>query len=291
MQRNTHVLCAGLVALILALVVACGSNNSPTTPSPSPTPAPVPAPTPAPTPAPAPTPTPAPVPEPTPAPPPAPPTLGNFTLSSPRVVSQQEPTGTVTLTSPATSGGVTVDLSTSNRDVARPAVSSVTVPSGSSSATFRIETTTVADSQDVQLTARYLSVAINQILRVTIPPPVARFTVSSPAKGENNCLISDGNATLDCRTDASTSGGFPRFYRWTYTVGSTVNTDVKTDKLADVEIKDKCDFFKDRSTSSDANGDRYLNMDIRLVIEDKEGSNSTPTTKTVRVYTNGMCGY
>jgi hypothetical protein len=230
------------------------------------------------------------VPEPTPAPPPAPPTLGNFTLSSPRVVSQQEPTGTVTLTSAATSGGVTVDLSTSNRDVARPAVSSVTVPSGSTSATFRIETTTVADSSDVQLTARYLSVAINQILRVTIPPPVARFTVTGSAKGENNCVITNGDADLDCHTDASTSGGFPRFYRWTYSIGSTTNTDVKTDKMADIEIKDKCDFFKDRSPSTD-NNDKYLNMDVRLVIEDNEGTNSTPTTRTVRVFVNGFCGY
>jgi hypothetical protein len=230
------------------------------------------------------------VPEPTPAPPPAPPALGNFILSAPRVVSQQEPTGTVVLTSPAPSGGVTVELSTSNRDVARPAVNSVTVASGSTTATFRIETTTVAESTDVQLTARYLSVAINQVLRVTIPPPVARFTVTGSSRGENNCVITSGDADLDCRTDASSAGGFPRFYRWTYTVGSTSNTDVKADKVSDIDIKDKCDFFKDRSLSEDSNG-KYLNMDVRLVIEDREGSTSQPTTRTVKVYVNGFCGY
>jgi hypothetical protein len=32
-------------------------------------------------------------------------------------------------------------------------------------------------------------------------------------------------------------------------------------------------------------------MDIRLVIEDKEGTSSQPSTRTVRVYTNGRCGY
>jgi hypothetical protein len=207
------------------------------------------------------------------------------------VQSQQEATGTVTLTTAAPSGGITVELSTANRDVARPASSSVTVGSGSTTAIFRIETTTVAESQDVQVTARYLSVAINQILRVTIVPPVARFTVTGPGKGENSCVITDTDASLDCRTDASTSSGFPRFYRWTYSIGSTVNTDVTTDKTADVEVKDKCDFFKERSLSSDSNGDKYLNMDIGLVIEDREGTSSSRNTRTVKVYPAGYCGY
>jgi hypothetical protein len=199
--------------------------------------------------------------------------------------------GTVTLTTAAPSGGITVDLSTSNRDVARPATSTVTVPAGATTANFNIDTTTVAESQDVQITARYQNVAINQILRVTIIPPTARFTVTSPAKGDNNCVISDSDAGLDCRTDASTSSGFPRFYRWFYTIASTVDTDVAVDSHADVEIKDKCDFFKDRSTSTDSNGDKYLNMDIGLVIEDREGTMSARTTRSVRVYTNGFCGY
>ena len=37
-MRKTHVLCTGLVVLILAFAVACGSDNTPTTPSPSPAP-------------------------------------------------------------------------------------------------------------------------------------------------------------------------------------------------------------------------------------------------------------
>jgi hypothetical protein len=125
---------------------------------------------------------------------------------------------------------------------------------------------------------------------VTIFPPIARFTVSGLARGTDKCVITDGNGSLDCRTDASTSGGFPRFYRWSYNIGSTTNTDVKTDAMADVEIKDQCDFFKSR-TLADDNGDKYLNMDISLVIEDREGTQSPKTTRTVRVYVNGMCGY
>ena len=89
----------------------------------------------------------------------------------------------MTLTTAAPSGGITIDLSTSDRDFARPASSTVTVPSGSTSATFRIETTTVGESKDIQITARYQNVAINQILRVTIPPPVPRFTITGAARG------------------------------------------------------------------------------------------------------------
>jgi hypothetical protein len=101
------------------------------------------------------------------------------------VQSQQEATGTVTLSSEAPSGGISIELSTSNRDVARPAVSSVTVAAGSTTATFKIETTTVSQSEDVQITAKYQSVGINQIIRVTIPPPVARFTVTGDDRGED----------------------------------------------------------------------------------------------------------
>jgi hypothetical protein len=175
--------------------------------------------------------------------------------------------------------------------VARPAVGSVTVTSGNTTATFRIETTTVAESQDVQITAKYLTVGINQILRVTIVPPAARFTLTSPSKGENNCLITDSGGGLDCRTDASASGGFPRFFRWTYAIGGSTNSDVTVDPMADVEIKSGCDFFKDKSTSTDGNGDRYMNMDVTLQVEDREGTLSTKTTKTVKVYPNGFCGF
>jgi hypothetical protein len=194
----------------------------------------------------------------------------------------------VTLTTAAPSGGITIDLSTSDRDFARPASSTVTVPAGSTSATFRIETTTVAESKDIQITARYQSVAINQILRVTIPPPVARFTITGSARGEDTCSLSNASADTDCRVDASASGGFPRFYIFTYTIGSTTVTDAKTDKVGDVEISSGCDFFKDRSLNDD-NGDKYINVDVGLVIEDREGTRSSKTTKTVRFYTNGFC--
>jgi len=204
-------------------------------------------------------------------------------------VSQQEATGTVTLTTAAPSGGITIDLSTSDRDTARPASSSVTVPSESTTATFRIESTTVALSTDVQITARYQNVAINQILRVTIPPPVARFTITGSNRGDDKCTLTGGGDN-DCRVDASASGGVPRFYVYTYQIGSSTVTDGKTDRVGDVDIPTGCDFFKDHSTNDDS-GDKYLNVDVSLQIEDREGAKSSVTKKTVRFYTAGNCGY
>jgi hypothetical protein len=206
------------------------------------------------------------------------------------VQSQQEATGTVTLTTAAPSGGITIDLSTSDRDYARPASSTVTVPSGSTSATFRIETTTVGDSRDIQITARYQNVAINQILRVTIPPPVPRFTITGAALGDSKCTLTDASGDNDCRVDASASSGFPKFYIYTYSIGSSTVTDGKTDKVGDVDIQNACDFFKDRSTNDD-NGDKYLNADVTLQIQDREDTTSGKATKTVRFYVAGRCGY
>jgi hypothetical protein len=204
-------------------------------------------------------------------------------------VSQQEATGTVTLTTAAPSGGITIDLSTADRDTARPAVSSVTVPSGSTTATFRIESTTVAVSTDVQITARYQNVAINQIIRVTIPPPVARFTITGSGRGEDKCTLIAGGDN-DCRVDASASGGVPKFYIYTYQISSSTAVDGKTDRVGDVDIPAGCDFYKDHSTNDD-NGDKYLNVDVSLQIEDREGTKSSVTRKTVRFYTAGNCGY
>src|SRR5205814_772975 len=133
------------------------------------------------------------------------------------------------------------------------------------------------------------NVAINQIVRVTIPPPVARFTIIGTARADDKCTLTNNNGDNDCRVDASASGGVPKFYVYTYSLGSSTVTDGKTDKVGDVDIPG-CDFFKDHSTNDD-NGDKYLNVDVSLQIEDREGAKSSINKKTVRFYVNGYCGY
>ena len=98
---------------------------------------------------------------------------------------EQGSVGTVTLTAPATSGGIRIDLSTSASDIAAPTVGSITIPEGSTTGTFNIDVHTISSSQDVQITARYGNIAaLNAILRVTIFPPVARFTVTGAQRRE-----------------------------------------------------------------------------------------------------------
>jgi len=186
---------------------------------------------------------------------------------------------------------VTIDLSTSNRDVARPATSTVTVPAGATTATFRIEVTTVGESQDVQITARYLNVAINAILRVTLFPPVARFNIAGKAKGDSRCTVNASDANMDCSLDASTSAGVLRYWRWTYSIGSDSNTDVRTDAFGAIELSGGCNLLQNHGTATDDNNEKYLNLDVSLVVEDREGTQSSKATKTIRVYPNGFCGY
>jgi hypothetical protein len=219
--------------------------------------------------------------------------LSSLTLAPSKIQSQQTSVATATLNNPATGGGVTLELSTSNSDVAGPRVSSITIPAGSTTGTFSVDAHTVSSSSDIQITALQRGVtAINAILRVTIFPPVARFTITGSARGDSRCTIENGNGDLDCRLDASASGGVPLYYRYNYTIGggSGVN-DVKSDAMGDVEISTGCDFLKDHGTSTDDNGDKYLSMVASLVIEDREGTLSSKTSHDVRVYTNGFCGY
>jgi hypothetical protein len=120
---------------------------------------------------------------------------------------------------------------------------------------------------------------------------VARFKITGTAKGDDKCTISNSSGDTDCRLDASTSSGAIRFYIWTYSFGGSSSvTDGKTDSVGDLEVSTGCDFFKERSTSDD-NGEKYLNMTVGLVLEDREGTRSSQASRTIRVYPAGNCGY
>jgi hypothetical protein len=88
----------------------------------------------------------------TPAPPP-PPTLASLRLDPANVFGGQSSTGTVTLTGPAPAGGAQVFLSSS--DGAARVPSSVTVPAGTTSATFTVNTSFVLISTSATISATY----------------------------------------------------------------------------------------------------------------------------------------
>ena len=99
------------------------------------------------------------------------PTLSSLTLSPSSVTGGNSSTGTVTLNGPALAGGVQVTLSSSNTGVAT-VPSSVTVPAGSTSATFTVNTSTVLFSTSVTISASYGAVSKSATLRVNSVGPL-----------------------------------------------------------------------------------------------------------------------
>ena len=91
--------------------------------------------------------------------------LQSLTLSSKQVNGGASATGTVTLSGPAPFGGVIVALRSTNALVAQVPFN-ITVPQGSTAATFTITTSNVASSQSVTITATAGSISETEILTV-----------------------------------------------------------------------------------------------------------------------------
>ncbi len=94
-----------------------------------------------------------------------PPALSTLTLSPTSVTGGSSSQGTVTLTGAAPSGGAVVSLSDNSNAASVPA--SITVPAGSTSATFTILTTAVNKKQGVTISAVYGGVTKKATLTVT----------------------------------------------------------------------------------------------------------------------------
>jgi hypothetical protein len=131
--------------------------------------------------------------------------LGSLAVNPASVVGGQSSTGSVTLSGPAPSGGVTVTLSS-----AQPAVAgvppSVTVGAGATSVSFSINTTAVTASTPVVITASSSATTKTATLTVTAPPPplpkVSSLTLSpSTVTGGSSAT---GTVTL---SSSAPSGG------------------------------------------------------------------------------------
>jgi hypothetical protein len=101
-----------------------------------------------------------------------PPDLSTLTLNPTSVVGGNPSTGTVTLRGPAPSGGVAVALA-SNDTTTATVPSSVTVPAGSSSATFTVSTTTVTATRTPVISATLGAISRSATLTVTTTPAVS----------------------------------------------------------------------------------------------------------------------
>jgi hypothetical protein len=206
-------------------------------------------------------------------------------LSSNAVAGQSQPVGTVTLTAPAPTGGAVVRLESSNGIAKVPA--SVTVPAGQTTATFVVDTGTVDARIDLTISATYLDVTRTVQLSVLLPRPRASFTVTSPAFGQDVCVLIEKGLELDCRLDGKGSDG--RLVRWSWLLEARDKIRTERSDPVFAEIDTTCRFVEGASTGTDSNG-IYVDMKIQLEVTDKEGDQNT-AERLVKLYTNNNCGF
>jgi hypothetical protein len=263
-QRLLTVLALGLLTLA---VTQCGSSSpAPTSPSPTPSPAPSPS--------------------------PAPGGSGNSLSVSPQTIQGQgQPQATVTLASAAPSGGALVLLASDSPTVVK-VPATVTVPSGSRSTTFLVDTSTVTSPATVRITASYGGTSMSTTVTVTPPGLVASFVVRSPTRGTGACLVDTETQEVDCVLDGSGSQGFVSAYLWTYTMGSTtLRHTAAAPNAASRPQGTGCSLYQQGSGGDDPNGDRYLKMEVTLQVRDGSSALSDVVRQQVKVYPNKQCGF
>src|SRR5215218_8061282 len=124
-------------------------------------------------------------------------TLSTLSLSPTTVVGGNSATGTVTLTSAAPSGGFTVSLS-SNNTAAATVPASVTVPAGSTSATFAVTTNSVSNSQSSTIIASAGGITRSSTITVQTAFAAANGSISIIPGGNGNGRITSQPAGIDC---------------------------------------------------------------------------------------------
>jgi hypothetical protein len=257
-----------LGVLTLALAQCGGGSSTPTSPSDSPSPSPSPSPS-------------------------GSPVSGGASLSvSPQTVQGQgQPQATVTLASAASGGGALVTLTSDNPTAAR-VPASVTVPAGSRSTTFIVDTATVVASTTVRITASYGGTSMTATLTVTPPPLTASFVVRSRSRGAGACVVVSDGQELDCVLDGSASQGFISAYLWTYTMGSMTlrHTANAPNAISSPQVSG-CDLYQQGTGGDDPNGDRYLKMEVTLQVRDGSGVLTNVVRQQVKVYPNKQCGF
>jgi hypothetical protein len=259
-----------LIAVIFATAMfaaACGEDSPPAAPTPPPTT------------------TPPPVTTPPPTPPSGPASLASVTLNPSSVASQGTPEGTVTLTAAAPAGNAVVALMSNNRDIAK-VPENVTVPAGATTATFRVETSTVRTPSTVRIEATYAGVTRTTELTVQSPALAPLFSVSSPTRGADTCEITDGNGAVNCEFNATASTGFPARYLWTLRISSSQLSFTSPDEQSVVTPPTNCGFL-----GNGTNDDGKIRMDVTLQLEDRNGNKSDTLTRSVTVHHNSRCGF
>lgn len=212
-----------------------------------------------------------------------------MSVSPASIVGQSGGQGTVTLTAAAPSGGAVVVLESSNREIAR-VPASATVSSGSTTASFTVDTSTVTVATASTITATYAGVARTTTVTVTTPTPRAVFTVTSPSRGANACVLVEAGNDFDCRLDGSASEGALTTWTWALVTSNNRHTEIRGDGVWVPDISNGCTFLDGASSSIDSSGNRFITLTVTLQVKDRSGRDSSVTSRDVRLYPDRKCG-
>ena len=221
--------------------------------------------------------------------------LVNISVEPAAVNSGTSATGTVTLSAGAPAAA-TVSISSSSSAAKTP--DTVTVPAGQVNASFPITTTSTDLQQTSTISASYNGKLLSTTLTVGPRPIVASFTVVSATRGNDACDLKDNGATLDCDLNASSSTpqNIITTYHWTQTTSGHGETHTLSHESSEPLSRPQagCGFVFISSNDdvfTDTNGASYINMTVSMYFETSTRERSRTVTRTVRIYTNHLCGY
>ena len=95
----------------------------------------------------------------------------------------------------------------------------------------------------------------------------------------------------DCALDGSPSTGPVERWTWTYWTAKNPLSHVSTQASSAMNLSTGCAFFEGARGGDGPNGDRYIVMEVELVVQDREGNRSAPVRQPVRLYPNRLCGF
>jgi hypothetical protein len=78
---------------------------------------------------------------------------------------------------------------------------------------------------------------------------------------------------------------------WTYWAAGLPIGHTATEARSSPRFNTNCAFFENARGGDDSNGNRYLQMTIELVVEDRIGTRSSAVRRDVKLYPNRMCGF
>ena len=218
----------------------------------------------------------------------APAALASITLSASSVVGANPVVGTATLTGVAPAGGAMVSLSGGDPLVGFP--TTVTVPAGSTSMNFTIETRAVAGTLSATISGTYGGTSKSATLSVVpFVPTVATASFGVTGRsGTDTCQLVDNGNSLDCFFDGSTSTspGTIVAWDWSYTVATTISHTTTGPKLA-IPVA-TCALVPSPPLPA---GTSSFPLTVRLTIHDSLGNVGEAVHTGARVLPQGVCGF